>query len=92
MAERGISGFTLQQETILFTTERVASVVSLLGSFFVVFTFLWSTRYRRPINRLIFYATFGNILMNIGTLISINGMLVGVDAPLCQLQAFLIQM
>ena len=86
------SGFTVQQESILFMTERVASALSLCGCFFVMFTFLWSSRFRRPVNRLIFYAVFGNIAMNVGTLISVNGMLAGADAPLCQFQGFLIQM
>lgn len=87
-----ITGFTEYQEALLFTTERVASVISLLGCTFVVFTFLWSSRFRKPVNRLILYATLGNVMMNVGTLISVNGLLAGFDAPLCQFQAFLVQM
>ena len=87
----GVTGFPLTQEYILVTSERVASVISVIGCFFVMFTFLWSSRFRKPVNRLIFYATWGNLICNVGTLISVNGMQVGYKSPLCQFQGFLIQ-
>jgi hypothetical protein len=73
------------------TAERVASVFSVLGAGFVIFTFLFDRRFRKPINRLVFYATWGNLFANVATLISREGIKIGVDGPLCQFQAFLIQ-
>lgn len=73
------------------TAERVASVFSVIGAGFVIFTFLFDRRFRKPINRLVFYATWGNLFANVATLISREGIKIGVDGPLCQFQAFLIQ-
>ena len=75
----------------IIITERVASVLSLVGAAFVLATFLLNDKFRKPINRLVFYATFGNILTNVATLISIDGIEAGTSSPLCQIQAFLIQ-
>ncbi|KIM92968.1 hypothetical protein OIDMADRAFT_138728 [Oidiodendron maius Zn] len=71
--------------------ERVASILSLVGCFFVVITFCSSSAFHTPISRLIFYASFGNILSNVATLISREGVLAGQNSVLCQLQAFFIQ-
>jgi hypothetical protein len=48
---------------------------------------------RTAIHRLVFYATWGNILANVGSLISISAFPQGHQKPgtLCQFQAFLIQ-
>ncbi|KFY15561.1 hypothetical protein V492_01902 [Pseudogymnoascus sp. VKM F-4246] len=74
------------------TAERVSSVFSVLGSIFVIATYLHSEAFHKPINRLVFYASFGNIATNIATLISRSGIAAGVTSPLCQLQGFIIQM
>jgi hypothetical protein len=71
--------------------ERVGSSLSLIGCAWIVVTFLSSTAFRKPINRLVFYASVGNILVNIGTLMS-RSVLGDPNSALCQLQAFLIQM
>ena len=73
-------------------TERTTSVLSLLGAAFIITTFLTNKDFHKPINRLVFYACWGNLMSNIGTIISISGMESGVDGPLCQFQGFLIQM
>ena len=75
----------------LHLTEQVASAFSLLGCAFVIVTFLSSSRFRKPVNRLIFYAVWGNILFNISTLISLDGPAAGVNSTLCQFQGFMIQ-
>lgn len=75
----------------LQTAERVASILSLVGCFFIVVTFCSSSAFHTPISRLIFYASFGNILSNVATLISRQGILAGQNSVLCQLQAFFIQ-
>lgn len=76
----------------LETTERVASCFSLIGTSFILFTFLYSPAFRKPVNRLIFYASWGNTLCNVATLISQSGVREGKDSHLCQFQGFLIQM
>ena len=73
-------------------TERVASCFSLLGTSFILVTFLYSSAFRKPVNRLIFYASWGNTLCNIGTLISQAGVRAGRNSSLCAFQGFLIQM
>ncbi|MCJ1310871.1 hypothetical protein MMC25_004539 [Agyrium rufum] len=87
-----MGGFTESQDRALVVTERVASVFSLLGCSFVFATFLLSSNFRRPINRLVFYATWGNCLCNIATLISQAGIHAGQNSVLCQFQGFFIQM
>lgn len=71
--------------------ERVSSVFSVVGAFFIIGTFLSDPRFRKPINRLVFYASWGNLLANVATLISRSGIELGVTSPLCQFQACLIQ-
>lgn len=71
--------------------ERVCSVFSLLGSVFVIVTFICSKAFHKPINRLVFYASFGNMLCNVGTLMS-RTYLDQPDSVGCQFQSFLIQM
>ncbi|KAI9763061.1 MAG: hypothetical protein M1840_000952 [Geoglossum simile] len=84
--------FSKEQLYSLEVTERVTSVFSLIGTSFIIATFLISSDYHKPINRLVFYASFGNIVTNIATLISRSSIHAGDSSPLCQLQAFLIQM
>ncbi|KAJ4156746.1 hypothetical protein NW754_008389 [Fusarium falciforme] len=71
--------------------ERVCSVFSLLGSLFVIGTFVSSKAFHKPINRLVFYASFGNMMTNVGTLMS-RQYLSSPHSVGCQFQAFLIQM
>jgi hypothetical protein len=73
-------------------TERLGSVLSVVSTMFIIGTFLYDKSFHKPINRLVFYASWGNIMANIGTLISRSGIDLGIGRPLCQFQAFLIQM
>ncbi len=66
--------------------------MSLVGTIFVMTTFIYSSAFRKPINRLIFYATCGNMVGNAATLMARSGVRAGKNAPLCQLQGFLIQL
>ncbi|RYP46371.1 hypothetical protein DL769_011399 [Monosporascus sp. CRB-8-3] len=75
----------------LRTIERLCSSLSLLGCLFVLATFAFSDAFRKPINRLVFYASFGNLLCVVGTLMT-NNFTNNIDSVGCQLQAFLIQM
>ncbi|KAE8144847.1 Nnf1-domain-containing protein [Aspergillus avenaceus] len=72
-------------------TERVCSAISLTGTTIIVVSFLSSNAFRKPINRLVFYASWGNMMANIATVISQSGIHAGINSPLCQFQAFLIQ-
>ncbi|KAI1423750.1 G-protein coupled receptor [Xylaria sp. FL1777] len=70
--------------------ERVGSVLSLLGCIFIIITFLTSSAFRKPINRLVFYASFGNMAVNVGTLIA-RAYVDDENSVGCQIQGFLIQ-
>lgn len=80
------------QLTAIEITERVSSVLSLLGTTFIIATFLSDNAFHRPINRLVFYAAWGNVVTNVATLIGVSGVHFGGKSPLCQFQAFIIQM
>lgn len=71
--------------------ERTGSSLSLLGCIFILLTFCFSGDLRKPINRLVFYASWGNLFSVVGTLMS-RKPLANVNSFGCQLQAFLIQM
>jgi hypothetical protein len=70
--------------------ERTCSAFSLLGCLFIAITFLASDAFHKPINRLVFYASMGNIFTNVATIIS-RSALSDTSGALCQFQAFLIQ-
>ncbi|KAJ5105101.1 hypothetical protein NUU61_002448 [Penicillium alfredii] len=80
-----------RQLSAISATERVCSAVSLIGASVIVATFIGSRSFRKPINRLVFYASWGNLMANIATLISQSGIHAGAGSSLCQFQAFLIQ-
>ncbi|KAK0738059.1 hypothetical protein B0T18DRAFT_333868 [Schizothecium vesticola] len=85
------SSLTQQDLDNVVTIERVGSVFSLLGCLFVLVTFSCSSAFRqRAINRMVFFATFGNMLTNIATLMT-RSYTSDVDSFGCQLQGFLIQ-
>ncbi|KAJ6103900.1 hypothetical protein N7486_004122 [Penicillium sp. IBT 16267x] len=82
---------TEQQISTITATERVCSSISLISASTAVLTFLSRSDFRKPINRLIFYALLGNIMLNVATLISYSAIQHGTGSPLCQFQAFLVQ-
>ena len=86
-----VKDITPQQLEVFTGLERTCSVLSLLGCVFVISTFCLSTAFHRPINRLVFYASFGNLMTNVATLMARNP-LIDLNSGLCQFQAFLIQM
>lgn len=71
--------------------ERTCSVFSLLGCLFIIISFSCSKMFHKPINRLVFYASFGNMMSNIGTLMA-RSYVNDTNVFGCQFQAFLIQM
>jgi hypothetical protein len=72
---------------------RTSSVVSILGSLFIISSYLYFPYFRRPTTRLIFYATWGNIITNAATLVSVSAIptVPSSASTLCQGQSFLIQ-
>jgi pheromone shutdown protein TraB len=85
-------GLSNGQLHALVVTERVNSIVSVLGILFIILTYSFSNHFNSPINRLIFFAAFSNLGTNIASLISVSGPIAGAAAPLCQIQGFLVQM
>lgn len=84
-------GLTQAQLLAITNIERACSILSIVGCIFVIVTFCFSNGFRKPINRLVFYATLGNMMTNVGTLMSRTY----IESPSsvgCQFQAFLIQM
>ncbi|KAL3445488.1 hypothetical protein BJX65DRAFT_281288 [Aspergillus insuetus] len=79
------------QLAAISATERTCSTISLIATSIIILSFLSSRSFRKPINRLVFYASFGNIMTNVATLISQSGIAAGTNSNLCQIQAFLIQ-
>ncbi|KAH7116431.1 hypothetical protein EDB81DRAFT_248244 [Dactylonectria macrodidyma] len=75
---------------VISAIERACSVPSVLGSLFIIVTFCLSSSFRKPINRMLFYASFGNMLSNAATLMS-RSYLHQPNSAGCQTQAFLIQ-
>lgn len=70
---------------------RVSSVLSLMGALFIILTFSLSKSFHKPINRLAFFASFGNVLTNFATLVARDGIRVGTgSSTLCTVQAFMI--
>ncbi|EXV03656.1 7 transmembrane receptor domain protein [Metarhizium robertsii] len=84
-------GMNESQLRAISAIERACSVLSLLGCLFTIVTFCYSRSFHKPINRLVFYASFGNMLTNIGTLMSRTFLENGTSFG-CQFQAFLIQL
>ncbi|KAL6705891.1 hypothetical protein ACN47E_006351 [Coniothyrium glycines] len=81
-----------EQRLALEVPTRITSVLSVLGSTFIISTFLCFPFFRKPINRLVFFATFGNIMANIATLTSTSGIPRGNElSSLCEFQGTLIQ-
>ena len=83
--------FSDRQMHAVEVTEKVGSVFSLLGTTFIITTFLSDKSFNKPINRLVFFAAWGNVMDNVATLISISAIRLGPNGCLCQFQAFLIQ-
>lgn len=82
---------SVAQLDVFSILERVCSGFSLVGSVLVITTFSVSKAFHKPINRLVFYASFGNLMTNVATLMA-RSFTNNVDSAGCQFQAFLIQL
>jgi len=86
-----ITDLSARQLSDITIVERVASIFSLLGCLWIAITFLGSKSFQKPINRLVFYASVGNIFTNAATIMSRDFLHNPLGAG-CQVQAFFIQM
>ncbi len=84
------SNLQVSQLDVFSILERACSGFSLVGSVLVITTFSVSKAFHKPINRLVFYASFGNLMTNVATLMA-RSFVNNVNSPGCQFQAFLIQ-
>ncbi|EED17033.1 cAMP receptor-like protein, putative [Talaromyces stipitatus ATCC 10500] len=81
-----------QQLSAITAAERVTSILSVVGTTIVISTFLSSRAFRKPINRVVFFASWANILTNVGTFISRTAIAQREHGvALCWFQGFLIQ-
>ena len=83
---------TPEQHLIMIYTERIVSCISIVGILFIILTYLFSSSFSKPINRLVFYASWGNLGLCIVALISMDGPDAGPNSPLCQFQGFMAQL
>jgi len=87
-----MAGLTDEQLHVLEVTERVAASFSFVGCCFILLTFSLSPRFRKPVNRLIFYASWGNFLSLIAAFMSHVAIEAGPTSALCQFQGFIIEL
>ena len=86
------STLTPKQNLVMALTERITAGVSIFGILFIILTYIFSSYFSKPINRLVFYASWGNLGLCIVALISMNGPDAGDDSALCQFQGFMAQL
>ncbi len=73
----------------LLLMERSCSAISIAGCLAIIITFATCNTFNKSVNRLICFASAGNLMTNIATLIASDG---ASSSQLCQAQGFLIQM
>ncbi|KAF4556069.1 Hypothetical protein D9617_1g079440 [Elsinoe fawcettii] len=83
---------TSSQLQAITITERVNSAISVASIIFIAATYLTTPCFDKPINRLIFFAGFGNLGTCIAALVADAGPLAGESSSVCQAQAFIVQM
>ncbi|KAK2478584.1 hypothetical protein H9L39_11072 [Fusarium oxysporum f. sp. albedinis] len=82
-------GLSTNDVKLITIIQQVCSVLSLVGCLFIITTFCLCDAFHKPINRLVFYASFGNIMASICFIMADSF----IDAPNgagCQTQAFLL--
>ncbi|KAH7198995.1 uncharacterized protein B0J16DRAFT_353317 [Fusarium flagelliforme] len=83
------SGLSLGDVRVITVIQQVCSVLSIVGCLFIITTFLLCDAFHKPINRLVFYASFGNIMASI-CFIMADSFVKHPNGPGCQTQAFLL--
>ena len=85
-----VMSLTQGQYRAIVWISRSSSIISLAGSSFIIGTFMFSSHFQSSINRLMFYAAWGNIITNVGSLMSRGPLLNSPDGSWCQFQAFIL--
>ncbi|KAL8849350.1 MAG: hypothetical protein Q9221_005648 [Calogaya cf. arnoldii] len=83
---------TPEQHLVMALTERLISGASIIGILFIILTYMFSSSFSKPINRLVFYASWGNLGLCIVAMISVDGPDAGDNSPICQFQGFMAQL
>ncbi|KAI4092491.1 MAG: hypothetical protein L6R37_007568 [Teloschistes peruensis] len=83
---------TQEQHQMMAITERIISGISIIGILFIILTYMFSSAFSKPINRLVFYASWGNLGLCIVAMISMDGPDAGQKSALCQFQGFMAQL
>ncbi|KAL6860804.1 G-protein coupled receptor protein [Trichoderma novae-zelandiae] len=81
---------TEEQIKVLTIIERTNSSISMVACTFTILTFCFSKYFSKSINRLVFYASFGNLLSDIAIIMS-RDFIDNPNSAGCQIQAFMIQ-
>jgi hypothetical protein len=82
-------GLTEGDVKLITIIQQVCSVLSLVGCLFIISTFFLCDAFHKPINRLVFYASFGNIMASI-CFIMADSFIDSPEGAGCQTQAFLL--
>ena len=82
-------GLTLSDIKLITIIQQVCSVMSLVGCIFIISTFLLCDAFNKPINRLVFYASFENIMASI-CFIMADSFIDNPDGAGCQTQGFIL--
>ncbi|KAF3004094.1 hypothetical protein E8E13_003630 [Curvularia kusanoi] len=84
--------FSRRQITVLEAVKCASSVASLLGSLFIIATFSFSASFRTTRTRLIFFSTWGNMLVSVAMLMQSTAFANDStkNRSVCELQAFLL--
>lgn len=82
-------GLTANDLKLITIIQQVCSVLSLIGCLFIITTFCLCDAFHKPINRLVFYASFGNIMASI-CFIMADSFIESPKGAGCQTQAFLL--
>ncbi|KAN0080896.1 hypothetical protein V8E54_004100 [Elaphomyces granulatus] len=72
---------------VFVVIERACSAVSIVGISIIISTFLISPLFRKPINRLVFYTSWGNLGSSVAMCIGRSG----IGSRFCPFLAFLLQ-
>ncbi|OAQ71806.1 G-protein coupled receptor [Purpureocillium lilacinum] len=84
-------GLSAKQLSIVGVIQQVGAAFSILGCIFIISTFCFCDAFHKPINRLVFYASLGNLMASVGFAMAC----MYLDKPNsagCQMQAFLLHL
>jgi hypothetical protein len=71
-----------EQLDILNDLVRASSAVSFVGCILLITSFIWEPACRKPINRLAFFAAWGNLIVLVATVIGDAGYKVTINKAL----------